>query len=274
MPTLAHERVEPHRSGVSGWLYYLHGIFGTGRNWAPLARDLARRRPDWGGVLVDLRLHGESSGFEPPHTVAACAADLGRLAEGLSDAAPLAALLGHSFGGKIALAAIAERSVRPRSVWIVDATPDARAPGGSAVEMLEALRALPGPFDERARAIRRLERRGFDARVAVWMATNLIRVDDGLRWRFELDAMEALLDDFFRADLWTVVEAPPPGVRLHFVKARGSDVLDTEACRRIEAAARLHDRVRLHRVDGGHWVNIDDPEGLLDLLAKHLPSGA
>jgi len=51
------------------WFAVLHGIFGSGRNWASVARRVVRARPEWGAVLVDLREHGESVGFEPPHTL-------------------------------------------------------------------------------------------------------------------------------------------------------------------------------------------------------------
>jgi esterase len=50
---------------------------------------------------VDLRLHGGSTGFEPPHTLGAAADDVDRLVEHLDFHA--AAVMGHSFGGKVAL---------------------------------------------------------------------------------------------------------------------------------------------------------------------------
>ena len=54
----------------------LHGIYGRGRNWGAIARHLAARRHDWRSRLVDLRLHGDSVGFAPPHTVDAAARDV------------------------------------------------------------------------------------------------------------------------------------------------------------------------------------------------------
>ena len=54
----------------------LHGIYGRGRNWMSMAREIAAARPEWGALLVDLRLHGDSPAFDPPHTVDAAAADV------------------------------------------------------------------------------------------------------------------------------------------------------------------------------------------------------
>lgn len=258
---------EPER-----WLYFLHGIFGAGRNWRSVARRLVESRPAWGGVLVDLRMHGESSGFPPPHTLEACAEDLERLVRGRGR--PAAAVLGHSFGGKVALAYAARHPEGLEQAWIVDSTPAAGRREGSAVAMLEALRALPGPFASRQEAVEGLRARGFAEPVARWMATNLTEGDaeeSGWRWGLDLDAMEALLEDFFRVDLWDVVEGTPPGVELHFVKAEGSKVLEEKAVARIERAGAEGGTVRLHRLPGGHWLNVDAPDELSRLLSEGLP---
>lgn len=272
MTILAHAFVEPAARERSSWIYFLHGIFGAGRNWASVARRLTRERREWGGVLVDLRLHGESQEFDPPHTLEACARDVGRLAEALAGHAPPTAMLGHSFGGKVALALLQTGPARSHQVWVVDSSPEARPHGGAAATMLEALGGLPGPFDSRETAIRGLEARGFDRFVAAWMATNLEREEEGFRWRFELPALESLVRDFFRVALWSVVEEPPPGVVLHFVKANASEVMSPATCQRLEAAGRRTGRVHLHRVAGGHWVNADNPDALLDLLVAQLPA--
>ena len=91
-----------------------------------------------------------------------------------------------------------------------------------------------------------------------------------LRWRLELDAMEALLVDFFRVDLWDVVEHPPDDVHIHFLKAAASAVLPEPVAERIEAIGQRTGRVRLHRVAGGHWLNADNPQAVEALLAAEL----
>ena len=57
-------------------LMMLHGIYGRGRNWKSMAREIGAARPEWSALLVDLRLHGDSPAFEPPHTLDAAAADV------------------------------------------------------------------------------------------------------------------------------------------------------------------------------------------------------
>jgi pimeloyl-ACP methyl ester carboxylesterase len=249
----------------------LHGIYGRGRNWTTLAQHLSRARPDWASLLVDLRLHGASPDFTPPHTVASAAADLVVLEDETRQEA--AAVLGHSFGGKVALVHAAGGHDHLSQVWIIDSTPEAREPRGSAWRLLDVVRSLPAAFPSRAVAAEGIAGKGYSSAVAAWMVSNL-RFDHGRYvWRLDFDAMEALLRDFFRTDLWDVVEAPPPGTSLHFVKANDSAVLSEEGCTRMEEAGRRHGQVHLHRVDGGHWLHVDNPDAILRLLATHLPLG-
>jgi len=264
--TLAVEPVGQDPAAGGKVLPVLHGIFGRGRNWSSLARALAARRPDWTPLLVDLRLHGDSTAFEPPHTIQAAARDVIDTLD-----RPIDAVLGHSFGGKVALA-LAGDLERARQVWIVESSPDARQPGGSAWQLLQTVTALPASFASRGELVERLRAGHVDQRTAQWMASNLESVSgDVYRWRLDLDAVQELLEDFFRRDLWSLVETPPGDVHLHFVKAEDSTTIDEEACRRILAAGQRHGRASLHRVAGGHWVNADDPDALLGLLVEHLP---
>lgn len=268
-PLLAHEPVDAGQGG-GGSLYYLHGVFGSGRNWRSVARRVAEEA-GVGGLLVDLRLHGDSVGFLPPHTIGACAGDVRALADD-GEAPPPRGVLGHSFGGKVALALGERPPSTVRQLWIVDADPSAREPGGQALRMLRALREHPGPFGDREVAVSALREAGFEELVARWMATNLEERDEGLWWGLNLDGIQALLEDFSRRDLWPVVERPHERVEVHVVKAEGSELLDEEACRRIEAAGREHGRTHLHRLEGGHWLNVANPEGLVDLLAGRFAS--
>jgi pimeloyl-ACP methyl ester carboxylesterase len=184
-------------------------------------------------------------------------------------------VIGHSFGGKVALSLLADGAAPPLSqVWIVDSTPAAGEPDGTAWRMLSLVRQLPPRFATRADAVQALTAAGLSGAVAAWMASNLRREGgdaEGLVWALDFEAMEALLRDFFVRDLWRVVEAPPPGVALHFIKATQSSRLSDAACARVEAAGRATGRVHLHRVEGGHWVHTDNPAAMTALLADTLP---
>ena len=269
MPLLHHDLIAANGAEPTSWLFLLHGIYGAGRNWNAVSRAVVRERPDWGVVAVDLRGHGASPALTPPHTLEACVADLDALAASM-DVRPRG-ILGHSFGGKVALLYGDEPAHGIEETWVVDSTPDAREPAGSAWAMLEVLRDAPGPFDSREEAVNAVVDHGYALPVGRWMATNLDPEKDRFRWRLDPDQMEALLRDFFRTDAWPAVEGAH-GPRIHLIQASESSILTPEALARAESAGHATGRVEVHRVEGGHWLNADNPEVLVELLAERLGS--
>jgi pimeloyl-ACP methyl ester carboxylesterase len=269
-PMLAASIVEAAGAHPSQNLFLLHGIYGRGRNWAAIARRLASVRADWRSLLVDLRGHGDSPVLSAPHTLNQAARDVARVA--LARGAPIHVLLGHSFGGKVALAYAAVEPKDLAQVWLIDSTPAPKVPDGTAWKMLEFARAHPGPFASRREAAAALEHGGVPRDTAAWMASNVTWRDGRYHWRLDFDVMEALLHDFFRQDYWHLIESPPPETAVHIVKATESSLLNDEACARIEEAGRETGRVHLHRVRGGHWVHTDNPDAITTLLARELPA--
>ncbi len=248
----------------------LHGIYGRGRNWLSIARQFVSLRDTWRVILPDLPNHGESRGFPPPHTIATAADAVTRLMQRhAGDGVPVRALVGHSYGGKVVLTAAASLPGLEQ-VWLMDSTPEPRAPIGLAWSMLEIVRSLPPTYGSRVALIQELQARGLSADVGAWMATNLEHLDGAFRWAIDFDAMDAMLRDFFDADLWPIVEAPPPHLHIHVVKALASDTISQAALERLRAASRRTGRVSVHTIDGGHWVNVENPGAVMQLLTSHL----
>lgn len=265
---LSYTRITSQDDTPVRWLYILHGIYGTGKNWGSVARRLVDSLDGWGVVLVDLRLHGGSQGFPPPHTVEACAEDLRRLE--ISSGLPPSAILGHSFGGKVALVRAAAGEESLRQVWIADTTLDAGEPAGSAWRVLEIVRGLPEDFGSRDEVVDALVAEGYASGMGQWMAMNLERDGDRLRWKLDWEAIEAVLRDFFATDVWSVIENPPAEMEVHVIRALKSDSIETAGAERLLAAGEKTGKVHLHEVDAGHWLNVDNPEAVLDLLVSHL----
>ncbi|HEX2571454.1 MAG TPA: alpha/beta hydrolase [Polyangia bacterium] len=285
MNSLFFQSVTAEASRPRRWMLFLHGIFGRGSNWRGIARRLVTARPDWGAVLVDLRMHGGSQGFSPPHTLAAAVRDLEGLEARLGQEAgggaggEVGCVLGHSFGGKVALSYVARRAGALDQAWIIDVPPGALARTESAGErllssserVLETLASLGVVFASRGEFVSRLEAAGFPRSLAEWLAMNLVREEERYRFAVDLGAIRALLDDFFTTDLWPVVEHPPGPVRLHMVIGEHSDTVGPADRRRLEQAAGTSGgRLAVHTLPTGHWVHVDDPEGLLALLLHHL----
>ena len=242
----------------------LHGILGAGRNWRAFARRLVAVRPGLRLLLVDLRNHGDSPDLPPPHTVAACADDVAALVAHQGVRPGL--VVGHSFGGKVALALAQRLPPGPREVWVLDAAPGA-TPGArvGVSQVIAALRGVPQPLARRGDLVGILGPRGVPRHIAQWLGTSLRETDLGYAWRFDLDTIETMVSEFLATDLWPLVEAPPQGAELHFVRAERSARWDPAVLARFAAAPPV---VRLHLLgDAGHWLHVDNPEGLLALMS-------
>lgn len=295
----AHAGFVPHHALVSApsaaparWMLVLHGIFGSGANWRTFIRRLAEAqaaggapgaaaRP-WGFILVDLRAHGMSQSPPAPHTIAAAAEDLLRLGDRLG--LDIRGVMGHSFGGKVALAYLERRPTGIERGFILDADPSAGPAGASGSEspgVLAMLRAIPQPIPSREAFLEAVHAAGFSRGIADWLAMNVRREGDGFRIRLDLDILDALLTDYFARDLWHVLEDPPapagpgvPGVeerRIHVVLGGRSASISPASRERLAALAARAPWLSVHVLPrAGHWLHVDDPEGLFDVIRAAL----
>lgn len=267
---LAHEEIT---SGTTPerWMLFLHGILGRGVNWRGFARRVVKRSPHWGALLVDLRAHGGSRDVPPPDSLAACAADLVALAE--SREAPVEAVLGHSFGGKVALA-FADESESLRKLFVIDSYPGAR-PGGRGSEdvprVLDMLDAAPAKFVDRPAFLAYVREAGFSEGLARWLSQSLDPFGDGYEFGLDITRIRALLDDYFARDLFDVIDAPRAGLDVHLVLGADSDVHGEDGEARVRDLDARHEGVSLHMVEGaGHWVHVDAPDVLGSILEEQL----
>jgi pimeloyl-ACP methyl ester carboxylesterase len=268
---LARSVVTADGAAPARWAFFLHGLFGSGANWQGFARKLVAARPEWGAVLLDLRLHGDSKAFAPPHTLAAAAADVREAVA--AGPGPARAVIGHSLGGKVALLLGAEPPAGVEQIWVLDASPSprpARGPSDLTQRVFDALAALPERIASRREFVLELGRRGVDEALGLWLAKNLVRMDGGLRFALDLPAIAELLADFDRSDLWSLLNAPPQGIRLHLVIGGRSASISASDRERLQAAAKQDVIELLELPEAGHFLHVDDPEGLLRLLVAGL----
>ena len=269
MSLLRSRRIAQPGTAPRQWLLVLHGIFGRGRNWSAIASGLVAARPDLGVELADLRLHGGSQDFPPPHDLASAAGDV----RALIDADParrVVALLGHSFGGKVALQFSLDPPASLLQTWIVDASPSIDAPEGNTWKVIRLVRSLPPRFGSRDEAVRGLQAGGIDESTARWMATNLVADAGAYRWAFDLEGIESLLRDYFARDLWPAIEGHRVPAIFH-VKATDSVALSPSDDARLDRIAASDPAVRFVRMKGGHWLHAEDPAAVIALLASSLP---
>jgi pimeloyl-ACP methyl ester carboxylesterase len=287
MPSLAVTPITVNERAPSKWVVFLHGILGSGANWRTFARQLVAARPEWGALLVDLRLHGESQGFAPPHTLESAARDIVEALPKIPGDIPVRAVLGHSFGGKVGIELARQLAASPNGALddliVVDSTPDARPDyrGSSNVrQIVELLTELPDEFPDRNSFTSWAEQRGVSRPIAMWLAMNVRPVPNTTRFEFRIDirSVRAMVDDYFARDLWPVIENPPARgafsgnqgtqrMQTHLIAGGDSQVLDAADLARGRA---LPDTSVDVIPNAGHWVHVDAPDALRDLVMGYL----
>ncbi|EPS61041.1 hypothetical protein M569_13759, partial [Genlisea aurea] len=152
---------------------FLHGILGCRKNWGSFVRRLAREFPKWQFIVVDLRCHGDSSSLQKigPHTVASAALDVLKLLGRLRLTPRV--VVGHSFGGKVAISMVdqvAKPLARPVRVWVLDSTPGKVRAGADGhdhpAELIAFLQKFPKRISNKRDVVDALLRDGFSNDVA------------------------------------------------------------------------------------------------------------
>lgn len=254
-------------------LLLLHGILGQGTNLRTLARRFVDARPGWQAVLVDLRAHGQSQTVEGDDTITRAADDVAETVKTLN--APVRAVLGHSFGGKVAML-LAERLPGLEHLVVLDSGPGQRADfRGSELTMkvLSTLEDAPALFPSREAFVTQLGNAGIDRAIGQWLGMNLERDQAGFRFRLSLSRIRSLLASYFATDCWPLLErlAVDVGPRFHLVIGKRSKVFDGNERERAEAlASRSSGRCTVDVLETGHWVHVDDFEGTLQVLLSRV----
>jgi esterase len=265
---LHHDLVTAPGSSPSRTVVFLHGILGSGSNLRTHARRLVDAHPHLRALLVDLRAHGRSLGTDGVDSVESAAEDVLETARHLG--LHLKVAVGHSFGGKVALQ-LGQAWAGLEQVVTLDSSPGTRADGRgseSTLRILELLERLRGPFQTRDAFLNAVEAGGEDRSLAQWLAMNLDRREDGLHFRLELARIRSLLESYFYLDLWPALETASR-LRVDLVIGGRSAVYNAaERARADRLGGTSGGRVQVHVLDAGHWLHIEDLEGVVRVLGQ------
>jgi pimeloyl-ACP methyl ester carboxylesterase len=258
---------------------FLHGLFGQGKNWTSIANELA---DSYRVLLVDLPNHGRSAWTEHVSypEVASAVGDLivARRTENGSSA-PVA-VVGHSMGGKVAMALALLRPALVERLCVVDVSPVRYSTHSSFAEFLRGMRQLDlDQLPDRAAADQALTPYVPDVTVRSFLLQNLRRQpispaepgSSGAGWRWQLN-IELLDDQLGELGDWPIELAGPYlGPTLWLAGANSRYVLPEHA----PTMRQLFPRVQLVTVKkSGHWVHSDQPEVFLAILRRFLRDSA
>ena len=240
-------------------LVVLHGLFGSATNWRSVARALASTHQVH---ALDLRNHGaspwaESMGYPE------MAEDVLRFIEGHALKRP--AVMGHSMGGKTAMAlALANPDLVGRLI-VVDIAPvsyaDKLSPYAQAMRSVDLLAAA-----SRTEVQRQLQALLPDASVAPFLVQNLVRRDEHFDWRINLAAIAA--------SMATLGDFPAEMRRLRYTRptnaitgALSNYVPNGDA----SAFAPMFPAIEVDVIAGaGHWVHADQPARFVEAVRRAL----
>jgi pimeloyl-ACP methyl ester carboxylesterase len=235
----------------------LHGLFGAAKNLGAIARALSGQTRV---ISLDLRNHGAS-----PHAATmdyeAMAADVAETAAAMGIAQ--AAVIGHSMGGKTAMALALTRPAFVQRLMVLDIAPVTYNHGyDSYVRAMKSLKLSPA-----------LTRQAADAALATeipepafraFLLNNLV-LGDQPHWRAALDEIGAAMSQLLA---W----ADPPGAPFTgpalFVRGEKSDYVRDAAFAKIGA---LFPQYTMETVkNAGHWLHAEQPGAVISALERFL----
>lgn len=233
----------------------LHGLFGSGRNWAPIAQALAATHRV---ILPDARNHGASP-WSDTMSYPEMALDVLELIERERLQRPL--VVGHSMGGKTAMALALAHPGAIAGLAVIDIAPQVYADQFS--PYVTAMRGLDIATAASRKEIRdTLATRLPGGAPVDFLLQNLRRQEDRFDWRLNLMATAMCMRDLCGFPQ-RLLDAAYEGPAL-FVAGAESDYVRPDA---HAAIAQLFPAAELEEIPrAGHWVHADEPQALLRVL--------
>jgi esterase len=240
-------------------LILLHGLFGSARNWHSFSTRLADR---FRIHALDLRNHGESPWADEMNYLA-MAEDVASFitARGLTPAA----VMGHSMGGKTAMALALQHSQLVERLIVLDIAPvvyeDTHTPYIRAMQNIDV-----GSLTRRSEAEAVLKEAVPEESIRSFLLQNLVQRESRFEWRVNLASLASHMPEilgFPRALLNQSYSGPTCviyGSLSDYVQVPHRDLF-----------RRMFPNVEFQPIsDARHWVHVDQPQALADRVMAFL----
>lgn len=248
--------------GAGPPLVIAHGLLGTSRNWAGAAKKLSAHHRVF---LVDMRNHGASP-WDDDMSYEAMGDDLHEFIQRHSLQG--ATVMGHSMGGKAAMALALRHPHAVRRLIVVDIAPVQYQPGFLAY--VKAMRAIGlASLQRRAQVDALLSVEIPDRVLRGFLMMNLETAGGALNWRPNLPVLEENMlsiggfpdmghTHWLGPSLFVYGGNSEYGVPDHHAKVTG-----------------LFPNARFQAIPGaGHWVHAEQPGPFLDAVSSFLDATA
>jgi esterase len=264
-------------SGEGEAVVLIHGLFGDLDNLKSLCQELEKTHQV---IRIDVPNHGISEHWQKM--------DYPLLAEALIqvlDTLGLAQahLVGHSMGGKIAMATGLLYPDRITSIVAADISPVAYPPRHQTV--FAGLNSLDLSNSNRTSALAHLVQAGIDSATAQFLLKNLKRSDTGFAWKMNLVGLQACYDTLIGWDIgWNSTfhtgleahleadakksRAPAYTKPCYMIRGGESDYVTAD---HREAILAQFPKVQAKTINGaGHWLHAQKPEIFNRLVADFI----
>lgn len=243
--------------GEGAPLIILHGLFGSADNWNTLGKKFGEYFTTY---LVDQRNHGQS-----PHSEIwnydVMAEDIFELMQ--DENIQKANILGHSMGGKTAMFFALKYPEKVDCLLISDISP--RYYPIHHREIIDALKSLPLPdLKSRNAAEELLKETITDSATRQFLLKNLYWKDEKLAWRFNLNVIEANIEE--------VGKALPPGLKYQgkaiFIRGDRSNYITENDWKEIQVIFPYAELITIK--NSGHWIHAEQPMEFFNAVVDRL----
>ncbi len=235
----------------------LHGLFGSLDNWSGIAKKLAETRRV---ITVDLRNHGRS-----PHTSEQnydlMALDVITLLNHLE--LPKVDLIGHSMGGKVAMAVSEQAPELLRKLIVVDIAPRQYESGNGKI-IQDLLDVDLTQYQSRREVDAALLEAIPEKSMRLFLLMNLKLENGKLRWRINLPALAENRPGIAERGIGeSFIKIPTC-----FIRGSESDFISGEDEIAILKQFTESDIVTIP--NAGHWVHAAAPDAFLQVVTEFL----
>jgi esterase len=244
----------------------LHGLYGCSDNWMTIARKLSEC---YRVICVDLRNHGNSPHYSS-HRYLDMASDLSDL---LNDVAiDKAHLLGHSMGGKVAMAFASIYPKKVLSLAVADIAPknylnDGNDTSGVAMHkrLLNTLSSVDlTHFHQRKEVEDEMGKTIEDEFVISFIMKNLRRGTTGFEWKINVPVLKEYLTEILGGIDYSFFEDSIPILHypVFFIKGGLSNYIKEEDLLLIR---RIFPEAKFKVIEGTtHYLHVEKPDELID----------
>ena len=140
--------------------------------------------------------------------------------------------------------------------------------------VLSILKSIQLPIHSKGQLIKDLQARGLDMSLAQWLSKNLRVIPNDpekYEWKMNIPVVEQLFESFRSLDLWPILfdtNLRATNTEVHFVQAEKNRMWTPQVLKRLESAES--NGVYRHVLPkSGHWVHVDNPNGLFQVLQRN-----